>query len=202
MKLKTHSDKIGRFFNCNCYYCKERTYVGIINNGLYIEIPKNASTLIKDRYVIGKCDFRLNEHNVHNFDKCLIVLRHPIQRFSSLISHYFIDGLRKKYGKMWVEKNKLEDKSDIIIDFILDNFEKLKDIHEPHHFNSQVSFIPKLVLDVNVHFIDINDVNTYFKINTVTNSSNSFNVNFTKSQKNKIKNIYSYDYEFYKNNIL
>jgi hypothetical protein len=189
------------FFECDCIYCKTHTYVNIIGDILYNEIPKNATSLIKTNYCNQESDILLNYENIKNYNKALIVIRHPVDRFASLISHYFQGG-RKKYGNSWlraksINGNNLNDK----IDLILNEFDSLQEIGEPHHFNSQVSFIPNVIMDISTDIIDISEINRYFQKSEKLNQSKSKEILFTTSQKDRIKRIYNDDYEFYKTNL-
>ena len=109
-------------------------------DAVYLEIPKNASSSIHQHYGIRRADIgnQLYKHQIQEMKdenehlRGVVVLREPLDRFKSLISHYFLNGGRAKYGKMWLQKNNL--RRDNIVDTVLDNFDKLNSISEPHHW--------------------------------------------------------------------
>ena len=73
-------------FKCYCDYCTTESYLWRIDNTLWVEIPKNASSAIKT----DNQKHRISEKDIPKYSHGFFVLRDPIVRFKSLISHYFV----------------------------------------------------------------------------------------------------------------
>ena len=111
-------------FSCNCRYCQEISYVWEFNKKIvWVEIPKNATCYLKTFLFKFENDQWQNnspqpfsliksikKYQISNYKRGLLILRNPIDRFKSLISHYFIDG--SKVHHHWNTQNS----------FIPDNF--------------------------------------------------------------------------------
>ena len=119
-----------------------------------------------------------------------------------MISHYFVDGYRNVYGHQWLKKQGYTEWSrETIVDIVLDNWDNLKDISEPHHFNTQKSFIPNEVWDIpNLVVYDINDNIPFIEVHE--NKSKSEEINLSEYQEKKVKELYSDDIELYNHQIL
>jgi hypothetical protein len=202
-------------FNCNCDYCKKNTFIWSINSKIiWIEIPKNGSynlKTIKFKYDsetpddFTKTNLRRETlETISNFNRAFVILRNPIERFTSLISHYFIDGGRaqKGFGKRWLDLIGVNDYShENLIEIVLTNFDKIGLIEEPHHFNTQKSFIPEKLFDSNLFFMDLSELDLFFSLNKKLNTSDSSRFRLTDNQFDKIKNLYIEDWNLYKNKI-
>lgn len=198
-------------FDCNCLYCTKNTFLWSIDKKIaWVEIPKNGSYNIKTIKFNYDSSFPDNFDNtplrreslnsIKNFKRVIVVLRDPVDRFKSLVSHYFISGKRADagLGKAWLNTIGIDSCNESnIIDMVLNNFDKVKNIREPHHFNSQLSFIPKSVFDSNVFFLDVSELGLFFNLNERINSSNSQNINLTTEQIQRIQQIYKEDVELY-----
>ena len=185
-------------FKCYCSYCASQGYLWRIDNTLWVEIPKNASSAIKSdnqMHQLGKKDISKYSHG-------FFVLRDPIVRFKSLVSHYFVHGYRSALGKRWLNELGIHDvHEDNIVSLTLENFDKLESIQEPHHWNSQSSFIPNAVLDIpNLKVYDINEPNPF--VHRHSNKSRSSEVVLTEEQTQRVKELYKDDVELYNHQIL
>lgn len=196
-------------FNCECDYCKHKSYIWSINKKIiWIEIPKNGSYNIKtikfnfDSELNNLNDTILSEETletISNFKRGFVVLRNPYDRFKSLISHYFINGSRAKkgFGNEWLEKNNIITDGNNLVDLVLNNFEKIQNIEEPHHFNTQFSFIPANFYNLNNLYLDIFELSLFLSLNDNVNSSPSNDLILTDTQKEKIYKIYKDDFILY-----
>lgn len=185
-------------FKCYCRYCATKTYLWNLKGYLWVEIPKNASSSIKRTNPVHQSSIE----RIKTFDKGFLVLREPLNRFKSMISHYFVDGYRNVYGHQWLKKQGYTEWSrETIVDIVLDNWDNLKDISEPHHFNTQKSFIPNEVWDIpNLVVYDINDNIPFIEVHE--NKSKSEEINLSEYQEKKVKELYSDDIELYNHQIL
>jgi hypothetical protein len=119
-----------------------------------------------------------------------------------MISHYFVDGYRNVYGHHWFRKIGITEwTNETIVDIVLDNWDNLTSISEPHHFNSQTSFIPKEVWDVpNLEVYDMNDDIPFMEVHE--NKTKSEEVHLSEEQQKKVEELYSDDIELYNHQIL
>jgi len=188
-----------KLFNCDCNYCKNHNFIGEIDNKIWIEIPKNGSYGLKTN---KKTTNVIQEDKISKYENVLIIVRDPIERFKSLCAHYFIDGTRKNDGLKWLNNYDLKNiDADNIVKNVLDNFNKIQFISEPHHWNSQTSFIPTFTLEKNVIIYELNDLSNIFNIKK-TNKSLSNNIKIDDKSKNKIMKLYSKDVTLYNKHIL
>ena len=185
-------------FKCYCRYCATKTYLWKLHGYLWVEIPKNASTSIKRTNRVEQ----ISIDRIKTFDKGFLVLREPLNRFKSMISHYFVDGYRNVHGHHWLKKQGYTEWSnETLVDMVLDNWDNLKDISEPHHFNTQKSFIPNEVWDIpNLVVYDMNDNIPFIEVHE--NKSKSEEINLSEYQEKKVKELYSDDIELYNHQIL
>lgn len=190
-------------FNCECYYCAG-AYTGsytwkVHGDLIWIEIPKNASTTLKRRY--DKAPFKM--HNIVKIDTTqfkegFVILRDPVDRFRSLLAHYFLpNGKKYSHGKKWIKaitKNTVNGNN--VCELVLQNFKYLEYVIEPHHWSTQASFIPQEFYDLeNKNFFGMRWVKQNFPI---SNKSPSEKVVITKIEETKIKQLYAEDYDLLK----
>ena len=181
------------------------------NSEVWIEIPKNGSYNLKQlkfnydsRYSV-ESQPNSKIHKITKIDKSkhktgFVILRNPIDRFKSLLSHYFINGSRLSMGSDWLKLIKAEyvDASNIA-DIVLDNWAVIGSIKEPHHFNSQKSFIPNEFFEIESKFYDLKHLSSIFGVNSNVNSSNSSKIQLTENNLNQLHNLYTSDFELYEN---
>lgn len=198
-------------FNCSCDYCNRNTYLWVLNNGIvWVEIPKNASYNLKEfkfkydsRFPIetqpNSFIKKINAIDLDTHKRGFVILRNPIDRFKSLISHYFINGSRVINGKHWLNNLGIHHwDNNNILDIIFENWHNIKNISEPHHFNSQSSFIPKEFFKIPHMVYKIDEVSLMFGLQTGINSSGSSNVFVSNENLKKIIDIYEDDINLYK----
>jgi len=191
------------FANCNCGYCQKWGWPSLWHipklNLHWFETPKNGTVSIKWGHK------RRHHITVHRKPETsiIVVWRDPVDRFKSIIKHYFIKkGGRYSFGVQFLERNEKDinkmSKSEIV-DFVLDNLDKLTTVDEVHHFYPQVAFIKDDFYN-NFEFIQMKDICKRFCVNTL-NVSQKVELQFTETQIGKIKEIYKKDYEFYNKHI-
>jgi len=178
---------------CNCTYCNEHDWMFRIpgTNKVYLEIPKNASSTIHQYYNINRKN-GIRENDLRGDETGFLVLRDPIERFKSLVAHYFIEGGRVAKGQEWRRQHKLTGNT---VDAVLEHFDKLNTISEPHHWAPQSSFI-------NTTFLELSNTEIW---NTdmlrekmgVVNKSASDKVLLIQEQIDVVKEIYEDDFRLY-----
>lgn len=197
-------------FKCNCNYCEMNTFLWELSDSeVWVEIPKNGSYNLKQlkfnydsRYSV-ESQPNSKIHKISKIDKFkhksgFVVLRNPIDRFKSLLSHYFIRGGRLKMGQDWLKLINVETIStNNIANIVLDNWDMIESIGEPHHFNSQKSFIPNEFFDIDSKFYDLKNLSKIFGLNSGINSSNSSNITLDNHAKNTLYELYSDDFYLY-----
>lgn len=170
-------------FNCNCSYCTNFTYLWRIGlDKVWVEIPKNASFVIKDS---NRKMTKINHKDIKPNDKVIVIIRNPVERFKSLLSHYFLPkGGRYKLGNDWLKLINIKQtvNGDNICDIVVKNFEKLNFIIEPHHWNPQISFYPNNIFDYDYQFISMDGVNKNFNVSRKSNTSDSNLINITEKK--------------------
>lgn len=196
--------------NCSCNYCKMNTYLWELGNGLvWVEIPKNGSYNLKQFRLKYDSQYSVNEQpnslikrletldtSIHK--RAFVILRNPIERFKSLVSHYFIKGGRAQFGKHWLANVGVHNWSnDDLVDIILENWNHIGRISEPHHFNSQNSFIPKEFFETSHMIYDMSELSLIFGLNIGVNSSGSSDIKLNDENLKKIIDIYEDDIELY-----
>jgi hypothetical protein len=192
-------------------YCTNNTYVWSINDSVvWIEIPKNGSYNLKQfRFNFDSTKKEseqvsllktINESEIKSFKRGFVVLRNPIERFRSLLSHYFIKGGRfdNKMGPDWLNSLGIVDfNNDNICDIFLDNWNHIEKLSEPHHFNSQSSFIPNEFFNLSYMIYHMDELSLYFGLDANINSSGSSDVVISDSNLERIKKLYADDFELY-----
>ena len=198
--------------NCNCDYCNYNGYLWLLkNNMVWVEIPKNASYNLKSYRLNFTSDYQIEQNpnsyltKINNIDlnihkRGFVILRNPIDRFKSLISHYFIQGRRIKQGKKWLSDLGFENyNNNNIIDIIFNVWDKIKTIGAVHHFNSQSSFIPDEFFEIKNHMVyNTNEVSFMFGLPKGINSSNSSNIFISDKNLKNILDIYKDDVDLYR----
>ena len=181
------------------------------NNIVWVEIPKNASYNLK-KHVLNfnsKDSYKtqpnallskINNINLNIHKRGFVILRNPIDRFKSLLSHYFIQGGRIKLGQLWLNNLGIYYyNSNNIADIIFSVWDKIETIPHAHHFNSQRSFIPPQFFEIRNHIVyNMNEVNFMFGLSKDINSSNSSNIFISDENKKNILDIYKDDMGLYK----
>lgn len=200
-------------FKCECNYCKTNTYNWLINNGIvWVEIPKNGSYNFKtfkfnyNSEKVGEVQpnsliTSINEIDITNHKRAFVIIRNPIERFKSLLSHYFIHGSRfsNNVGPYWLRSIGIHTANDSnICDIVLNNWDKLGSISEPHHFNSQASFIPNSFFEIPHMVYNMNELSIMFGLQSNVNTSGISDVILSSSNLDRIRTIYSDDFELYK----
>jgi hypothetical protein len=197
--------------NCSCAYCTNNTYIWSINDSVvWIEIPKNGSYNLKQfrfKFDSTKKESeqvsllkKINESEIKSFKRGFVVLRNPIERFRSLLSHYFIKGGRfdNKMGPNWLNSLGISNfNNDNICDIVLDNWNHIEKLSEPHHFNSQSSFIPNEFFNLSYMIYHMDELSLYFGLDSNINSSGSSDVVISDSNLERIKKLYADDFELY-----
>ena len=177
---------------------------------MWVEIPKNGSYNLKQfrfKFDSTKKESeqvsllkKINESEIKSFKRGFVVLRNPIERFRSLLSHYFVKGGRfdNKMGPNWLHSLDIFDfNNDTICDIVLDNWNHIEKLAEPHHFNSQASFIPDEFFNLSHMVYHMDELSLYFGLNANINSSGSSDVVISDSNLERIKKLYADDFELY-----
>tara|TARA_R100000995_G_C3437638_1_gene101697 strand:+ start:110 stop:661 length:552 start_codon:yes stop_codon:yes gene_type:complete len=172
---------------------------------VWIEIPKNASRTLKEFY--RPVNTVVKKEDLQKYNKFKIVLRDPVERFRSLLSHYFllnydprdirsgkhrygIEWLQKHYPYLWQTK-KINTTN--LCDIIMRDIFLLKDIEASHHFNSQSYFIPDEILSFDKNKIEIIDINSLKNTHPILNRSNSQEIKLSAENIDRIKKLYDED---------
>jgi len=198
-------------FECDCNYCKMNTYLWDIGGDMiWAEIPKNGSYNLKQFRFNYDSRFpietqpnsnlkKINKIPINQYKRGFVILRNPLDRFKSLLSHYFINGSRLHKGVDWLNNNHISNvNSDNVVDIILDNWGNLGNIAEPHHFNSQSSFLPKEFFQIPHMIYDMSEISLLFGLEAGVNSSISSDIFVSDYNITRIKSIYRDDFELYK----
>jgi len=156
-----------KYFNyCNCYWCQENDWPVLwkIDDShetfYWFEIPKNASSTIKDFYgknsSISFEHIRRNEtyHQLNDSIKPIVVYDDPIDRFITLVNDYFSCGnWHNIYGRYILADLGLIDVHDKDLEkfspheklkIIFSNIKNLTDREQVHHFYPQKFFVDDL----------------------------------------------------------
>jgi hypothetical protein len=185
--------------NCSCNYCIKKKYLWVLEDGrVWVEIPKNGSVTVKES--IGRKKYPTTRQQLKSFNNGIVYLREPVSRFKSMLSHYFLDGARKEDGKRWLKSLGWNEKvsGDNIVDIVLNNWEELQYISEPHHFNLQYSFIPDEFWDLKK--LEVKDISELGDIKRNTSVSNT--IKLEGDNLDFILEVYREDVELYNHQIL
>ena len=168
---------------------------------VWVEIPKNGSTTIKRNFPFTDT---LNINKIKNYSSGFCVLRDPVKRFKSLLSHYFLEGGgRYNHGKKWLTKNyrRTRVNGENIADIVLQDINKLQSIREPHHFNTQLSFIPKQFFELDCTFYDISEISEKLNV-PVLNTSPKEKITLSEEALKSVKEIYKDDFILYEKYVI
>ena len=181
---------------CNCVTCKRngKSWSWYCKESIpnFIEISKNASSAVREKFKKNRIPYE----KLSLDDSYFFIVRDPLDRFRSLIAHYFSKGRRREYGDLFLKSKKINHNIESIIDFVLDDFNCLNTIKDPHHWKSQCFFIPKKLADSNLIPINIKDVSDIFDLEVI-NSSDTENIKLSKNNIKKVKELYENDFTFY-----
>jgi hypothetical protein len=98
---------------------------------------------------------------------------------------------------MWMTRNKLDKKNyNGIADMVLSNFDLLSNIREPHHWNTQMSFIPQFVFDKDVKIYGMSQISEELGV-PQRNISSSNEIELTENDIERIKLLYEDDFKIY-----
>lgn len=192
--------------NCKCGYCRDNTYIwNIQDNMVWIEIPKNASYNLKIRRFYNNPDVKmtiLKSEDILKYKRGFAIIREPIERFKSLIADYFIDGLyaRHRKGVEWLESVDVDLKDvnpNNLCDVVLDNWDSIETNLEPHHFNSQASFIPNEFFQINHIIFELKETSLFLGLEPNFNSSKSSEIYISEKNYNRIVQLYIDDVQLY-----
>lgn len=185
-------------YSCNCVYCRTKGYLWKVNrNTVWVEVPKNGSAVLKEKFF--KSRKPLKESQVLGMSKGIVVVRNPIDRFKSMLSHYFIDGTRVNTGKHWLKKRLgvTTFNSENIAEIVLTNFDDLSSIEEPHHFFTQSSFIPKEFYFLpEIEFVNLNNISSRFRV-PKDNISSSSSIILNDSHIERLNFLYKEDFDLF-----
>lgn len=144
--------------DCSCHFCKRHRvpWLWKLENCFWFEIPKNSSTGIKQNNPDRKM---VNE--IGNDDVAYFIYRNPIDRFESLMSHFFEKGNHRRYEKWGIPLFKRFGYNidhltpNQKVELILDNLHRIPSAYEPHHFWPQSRFLD---FNCNLKKINIEDI--------------------------------------------
>lgn len=222
----TYIDKSDRFFDdfnfCDCRWCKKYglpilNHIHLESQSRYwFEVPKNASTSIKTAFKPERVCATNSYHSgklYHELDDDiipLVVYNDPIKRFISLCNDYFSrrwNNPHSQYGKnIFLRIGALKQNQEIEsilpqerVKIIFDNFKEITSSEDVHHFYPQAFFVDQKKFK-KFELIPIKDVYSKFSMEGKTwynKSTPSIQIeHFTDEQIDKLKLIYSVDYNF------
>jgi hypothetical protein len=210
------------YFECDCHFCVSSSYnleKGVSaarpwllsGKTIYMEIPKNGSSSIKHHFIhLSNESFKqIDPSMISNYKDIIVVLRDPIKRFTSLLSHYFITthghlvdrSIPFNHGRKWLKSQGIS--QDInhsnVCKIIIDNIEKIASLYEPHHWNTQTSFLLNedfYKSDANIRYIKMEDIYT-LGVGEKRNWSESKDIFVGPEEYKKIKEMYFEDFDLY-----
>jgi hypothetical protein len=194
------------------------TFLWEVNpNQIWIEIPKNGSYNLKTFLYHYNSELpvetqphckinKITKIDLNKHEDGFVIIRNPIERFKSLVSHYFFHGGRfsKGFGSNWmnligVKNYTLQNISNII----LENISEIDKIQDPHHFNSQSSFIPIDFFSLKTFNVyDVNEMTKIFGLKENINSSNSSLIELDSYSISKLQELYEMDFILHEKYIL
>jgi len=194
------------YAKCKCSWCVKDKFprlTKIKEDTYWFEIPKNGSASIKthfrDHYTLS-----VEEYNNIGDIKPIVIFDDPIDRFVTLLNDYFVRG---NYHHIWgqdilakVEQNLFSTDKERIIDIVFKNFSLLDTRQQVHHFYPQTYFIDQERFD-SFEIIKKSDLSLRFP-----EMEHRYNVtrkeiqrsDLTEDQIDRLKDIYSDDYDFIK----
>jgi len=200
--------KMKKNIKCNCKYCKTNSFTWKVNdNDLWIEIPKNGTTALKSTIYSKRSIVKSEE--VKKYTHGILILRNPIDRFKSLLSHYFLKRRRwnrvlniESWAKRYIGAKKRKDISGTNISkLVIDNWHNIEEIPVPHHWRTQSSFIPNDFLKLNLSVYDVSELNKEFNVKSYPkhkrNASESSEIILDDYCLEFINEFYKDDFEIY-----
>jgi hypothetical protein len=112
-------------------------------------------------------------------------------------------GGRYNRGKEWLAqyyRNVLIN-GENIADIVLQDINKLRNINEPHHFNTQLSFIPEQFFELDYTFYDISEISEKLNV-PVLNTSKREKIILSEDAIKSVKEIYKDDFILYEKYII
>lgn len=204
---------------CKCAYCKSPGFPALWNIKLsneknigWFEIPKNGSRGMKSIYHKSmKVIPNSKRSHFLTTQKSFFIYRDPVERFLSLLNHYFVSGNSVRYkwhGETIINKiypKGLKSNEDYLnfFEILIDDMECLRG-HEEHHFFSQSFFVEdfdaenveliELSHSMHLNSVDYTLKTTHDKILSNRSDNKIFNKVLQKTQIEKIKKMYEIDY--------
>lgn len=187
-----------KFRECKCFYCNVYGFPLLWKipkiSSLWLEIPKNGSSVIKTTYGIDrKTEYMIKDWHTSPLLPILVVLRDPMERFRSLYAHYFLEhGGRFKFGEPVIgDRNALDPET---IDYAMNKLLEMDSFHQVHHFYPQSFFVPK-EFRTRIKPMWLHDLSKNLNLPKTNTTVESYTVKFNKQQEERIRDIYKQDYE-------
>lgn len=194
---------------CDCWFC-EKGYRQVIHTfekdgvrEFWVDIPKNASQAIKERWKLGSEPTIFPKALYKELDCApLAVYRDPMDRFVSLLNHYLTPS--GPYGRFKKGAAALADIGVDInevgiherISLFMGCLSKLTGFHQVHHFYPQTYWLPEEFEEFT--WIPMYKVDEVFDAKNVTPGSRSITRDMlTLPQKHFILNEYKDDYKYF-----
>ena len=185
-------------FNCHCNYCSDGgNYIWKKDKDLFIEIPKNGSSSLKNS-ILG--EYQRTKVIPEDFEKSIAIVRNPVNRFKSLCAMYFSEETKRKLkGLVWLKEHHLgEFNPSTIASVVLKNFDKVNNgLLEPHHWDQQISFIPQEIFSKPVLLVRLQDLSFVFPSVPHVNKTDKSQIVITEDDLSLIKEKYANDFKLY-----
>lgn len=194
---------------CNCWYCI-RGYQKVIHTfekdgvrEFWVDIPKNASAAIKERWELGYKP-SIFPKALYKELNCapLAVYRDPMDRFVSLLNHYLTPS--GSYGRFKKGTAAIADMGADINDLglvqrivlFMEYLPRLTGFHQVHHMYPQTFWLPEEFDEFT--WIPMNRVGEVFDAKNTTPGSHKITKDMlTTSMRNFVENEYRDDYEYF-----
>ena len=197
------------FQECDCWWCG-RGYAKVLHTftmygvrEFWVDIPKNASTSIKERWALTRQPSIFPKALYSELDcKPLAVYRDPMDRFVSLLNHYLTKS--GTYGRFLKGTAALADIGVNInevelperISLFMGCLSKLTGFHQVHHFYPQTYWLPEEFEEFT--WIPMHKVGEVFHTKNTTPGSGLITLDMlTDTQKHFILNEYKVDYDYF-----
>lgn len=195
--------------NCQCNYCVATGgYPHVFEvpdrDWLWVDIPKNASYVIKQNYKMefvtgatASCPIpnRSILHQVEEIDKPVyFIYRDPVERFISTFCYYFIPGNHDAYmGADWLGVARWRRPAQWKLEFLLDNIDTLPEIEMYHHWLPQSHFVGDW--DLKKLVFKQHRLHDYFDMKIMyANETRKAGFTLNENHIAKVKEIYADDY--------
>lgn len=188
---------------CDCTQCQIDPFPVIyhINQEQYwTMIPRNGSSSMRSTYawLVVPHDKIVN----HGVVKPIVIYRDPVDRFVSLLDHYFNGAVgRSVYGRDWMLE--VANKDLLSLDpvqrvaTVFENLDQLWRISQRHHFYEQTKYIATDYFD-EYTMVPLSEASKILHIPKTHESIKIINIScLTKDHINLIHDIYKNDYEFF-----